>query len=89
MELRSLVFLALSLFTFSAHAQFGFFDQMFGGGGGGHQHQQQQQQNVRSDSQWYQSQYENGMLAVYFFPQLSLFISITTTHISTTKSYTE
>lgn len=61
MELRNLILLAVSLFTFSVHAQFGFFDQMFGGGG--HQHQQQQQQqNVRSDSQWYQSQYENGML---------------------------
>ena len=53
-----MIMLLVSLFTFTANAQFGFFDQMFGGGGG---HQQQQQpQNVRSDSQWYQQQYENG-----------------------------
>lgn len=41
----------------SATAQFGFFDQMFGNQG----HQQHQEpQNVRSDSQWYQAQYEGG-----------------------------
>ena len=48
----------VALFTATATAQFGFFDQMFGGGG--HPHQQQQQQNVRSDSAWYQQQYEAG-----------------------------
>jgi hypothetical protein len=48
----------LSFWAVSATAQFGFFDQMFGNQG----HQQQQQpQNVRSDSQWYQQQYEGGM----------------------------
>lgn len=57
MELRNLVLVVMGLFTLQVHAQFGFFDQMFGGGG---QQQQQQQQNVRSDSSWYQSQYENG-----------------------------
>lgn len=59
MELRTLLFMIASFLTFGvSNAQFGFFDQMFGGSGGGHQ--QQQQQNVRSDSQWYQSQYEGG-----------------------------
>jgi hypothetical protein len=48
--------LLLGLWTLTATAQFGFFDQMFGGGG----QQQQQQANVRSDSSWYQAQYENG-----------------------------
>jgi len=47
-----------------ASAQFGFFDQMFGGAGGGgpaqHQHQHQQPQDVRSDSAWYRAQYEGG-----------------------------
>lgn len=52
-----IVFL-LSLWTLTATAQFGFFDQMFGNGG---QQQQQQQANVRSDSSWYQAQYESGM----------------------------
>jgi hypothetical protein len=58
MELRNMLFLVVSFLVLGANAQFGFFDQMFGGGGGGQQ--QQQPQNVRSDSQWYQSQYENG-----------------------------
>ena len=47
----------LTTWFLGATAQFGFFDQMFGGGGG----QQQQPQNVRSDSSWYQAQYEGGM----------------------------
>ena len=51
------LFLLLGLWTLTATAQFGFFDQMFGNGGG---QQQQQQANVRSDSSWYQAQYENG-----------------------------
>lgn len=49
------ILLLLGLWTLTATAQFGFFDQMFGGG-----QQQQQQANVRSDSSWYQAQYENG-----------------------------
>ncbi|KAH7396410.1 hypothetical protein BKA66DRAFT_455056 [Pyrenochaeta sp. MPI-SDFR-AT-0127] len=40
---------------FGSSIQFGFFDQMFGG-----QQQQQQAQNVRSDSSWYQAQYEGA-----------------------------
>jgi hypothetical protein len=48
-----------SLFLSTTSAQFGFFDQMFGG----QQQQQQHQepQNVRSDASWYQAQYEGGM----------------------------
>jgi hypothetical protein len=53
--------LLLGLWTLTATAQFGFFDQMFGNGG----QQQQQQANVRSDSSWYQAQYENGMSIHY------------------------
>jgi hypothetical protein len=49
----------------TATAQFGFFDQMFGGGGG---HQHQEPQNVRSDSSWYQAQYEAGTLLNSFAP---------------------
>jgi hypothetical protein len=58
MELRNLVLLIVSFLTLGVNAQFGFFDQMFNGGQ--QQQQQQQQQNVRSDSQWYQSNYESG-----------------------------
>ncbi|KAF1943956.1 hypothetical protein EJ02DRAFT_399341 [Clathrospora elynae] len=49
----------------TAHAQFGFFDQMFGGGG---QQQHQEPQNVRSDSSWYQSQYEGAQCTHYLCP---------------------
>ena len=59
MELQAILLFALGFLSLGVNAQFGFFDQMFGGGGG---HQQQQQQNVRSDSGWYQAQYEGGML---------------------------
>ena len=53
----------LASLAWSASAQFGFFDQMFGGGGGGGGGGQQraEPQNVRSDSSWYQAQYEGGM----------------------------
>jgi hypothetical protein len=46
----------------SATAQFGFFDQMFGNQQQ-QQQQQQQPQDVRSDSSWYQAQYEGGALS--------------------------
>jgi len=49
--------LGLVLFATSAMAQFGFFEEMFGGQGG---HQQQQPQNAGSDSAWYKQNYENG-----------------------------
>jgi hypothetical protein len=42
---------------------------MFGGGGG---QQHQEPQNVRSDSSWYQAQYEAGMLLSSFSPYCAL-----------------
>ncbi|KAF1996996.1 hypothetical protein P154DRAFT_525173 [Amniculicola lignicola CBS 123094] len=65
MELLTILFLFLGILGTGVRAQFGFFDQMFGGGG--HQ-QQQQHQNVRSDSQWYQAQYENAQCDKYLCP---------------------
>ncbi|CAA9962897.1 long chronological lifespan protein [Pyrenophora teres f. maculata] len=65
----------LTLLTTPTLAQFGFFDQMFGGSGGGgqqqghhHHHEQQEAQNVRSDSSWYQSQYEGAQCTHYLCP---------------------
>ena len=58
-----MIFAVIGFWSLGAHAQFGFFDQMFNGGG---QQQQQQPQNVRSDSSWYQSQYENGTVHPLF-----------------------
>jgi hypothetical protein len=49
--------IVLSAWFISSSAQFGFFDQMFGG----QQQQHQEPQNVRSDSSWYQAQYEGGV----------------------------
>lgn len=51
-----MILTVIATFFFASSMQFGFFDQMFGG-----QQQQQQPQNVRSDSSWYQAQYEGGM----------------------------
>ncbi|KAF2113588.1 hypothetical protein BDV96DRAFT_613537 [Lophiotrema nucula] len=65
MELFNVLLLSVSFFSFTVRAQFGFFDQMFGGG---QQQQQQQQQNVRSDSAWYQQQYENAHCSNYLCP---------------------
>ncbi|KAF2871147.1 hypothetical protein BDV95DRAFT_573384 [Massariosphaeria phaeospora] len=68
-RLSTVLSLVLSFLALGAHAQFGFFDQMFnGGGGGGGGHQQQQQQNVRSDSSWYQAQYEGAHCTNYLCP---------------------
>lgn len=49
---------ALLLLVSVAHAQFQFFEQMFGGGGG-RQEQQRASQNVPSDSSRYQSMWES------------------------------
>lgn len=62
-----MIFAVLTAWFFGCNAQFGFFDQMFGGGGGGGQ-QQQQPQNVRSDSVWYQQQYEAAQCSHYLCP---------------------
>ncbi|RAH73724.1 protein lcl2 [Aspergillus aculeatinus CBS 121060] len=50
-----------------AHAQFQFFEHMFGGGGGGG-HQHQAPQNVPSDSSRYQSQWESAHCDRYLCP---------------------
>ncbi|KAL5115593.1 Long chronological lifespan protein 2 [Pleosporales sp. CAS-2024a] len=50
----------------STRAQFGFFDQMFGNQG--HHQQHQEPQNVRSDSSWYQAQYEAAQCTHYLCP---------------------
>lgn len=62
--LLSLLFALLG----TVSAQFNFFEQMFGGqggGGGGHHHHQQQQQNAPSDSSWYRSQVDRGIISQY------------------------
>ncbi|KAF1967426.1 hypothetical protein BU23DRAFT_290125 [Bimuria novae-zelandiae CBS 107.79] len=64
MELRALILALATLLLSGVNAQFGFFDQMFGG----QQQQAQQQQNVRSDSSWYQAQYENAHCDKYLCP---------------------
>ncbi|KAI2613440.1 hypothetical protein GGR54DRAFT_328641 [Hypoxylon sp. NC1633] len=56
--------LLLALLSTLAHAQFGFFDQMFGGG----QQQQQQPQNVPSDSSIYRSNFEHLHCDNYLCP---------------------
>ncbi|TPX08678.1 uncharacterized protein E0L32_009867 [Thyridium curvatum] len=66
---------AISMLVFflgSANAQFGFFEQMFGGQDGGHGHghghQHQQQQNVPSDSSWYQANVDKAVCDKYLCP---------------------
>ncbi|PYH96167.1 hypothetical protein BO71DRAFT_482353 [Aspergillus ellipticus CBS 707.79] len=50
-----------------AHAQFQFFEHMFGGGGGGG-HQQHAAQNAPSDSSRYQSQWGSANCDKYLCP---------------------
>ncbi|KAG6032664.1 Long chronological lifespan protein 2 [Claviceps citrina] len=59
----------LSLFSL-ATAQFGFFDQMFGGHNEGHGHHQhhQQPQNNPSDASHYTSQFEQSVCDKYLCP---------------------
>ncbi|KAK3937459.1 long chronological lifespan protein 2 [Diplogelasinospora grovesii] len=65
MRFFSLFTLLLCSFLGVASAQFGFFDQMFGGGG---HHQEQQPQNVPSDSSMYRTQYERAHCDRYLCP---------------------
>ncbi|KAI1157451.1 hypothetical protein F5B18DRAFT_645038 [Nemania serpens] len=58
--------LLLPLLASLAQAQFGFFDQMFGGQQ--QQQQQQQQQNVPSDSSIYQNNFERLHCDNYLCP---------------------
>ncbi|GJN74961.1 hypothetical protein VFPFJ_10775 [Purpureocillium lilacinum] len=68
-----LVLAFLSLLSCAA-AQFGFFDQMFGGGGGqhddGHPHQQHQhrQANNPSDASLYRAHYDQSSCDNYLCP---------------------
>ncbi|KAI0471498.1 hypothetical protein GGR56DRAFT_677407 [Xylariaceae sp. FL0804] len=72
---RLLLSLLLLLFSSPAHAQFGFFEQMFGGAGGGggqpghhHHHQEQRPQNVPSDSSIYRNNFERMHCDNYLCP---------------------
>jgi hypothetical protein len=65
MRFFSLPFALVSLIGV-AHAQFGFFDQMFGGGHQGHHHHQPQ--NVPSDSNAYMHNYMNSYCDNYLCP---------------------
>ncbi|KIH92367.1 hypothetical protein SPBR_03329 [Sporothrix brasiliensis 5110] len=53
------------LYAHVAFAQFGFFDQMFGGGGG---QQHNDPQNVPSDSAWYRGNVEKMHCDKYLCP---------------------
>ncbi|KAI9041686.1 protein lcl2 [Aspergillus affinis] len=63
---------ALLLLATMAHAQFQFFEHMFGGGGGGggggRQGHQQASQNVPSDSSRYQNSWESATCDKYLCP---------------------
>jgi hypothetical protein len=65
--MRNLSFIPYFLFALmgSVSAQFGFFDQMFGGGG---QQEQRRPQNVPSDSSWYQSNVGQAHCDKYLCP---------------------
>ncbi|CAK7216922.1 Long chronological lifespan protein 2 [Sporothrix curviconia] len=65
---RPLALLALALFAAMANAQFGFFDQMFGGNGGGGGQQNNGPQNVPSDSAWYRGSVEKMYCDKYLCP---------------------
>ncbi|KAI1505793.1 hypothetical protein F5X99DRAFT_415841 [Biscogniauxia marginata] len=63
------ILLLTFLFSSIASAQFGFFEQMFGGSGGGHAHQEQQRpQNVPSDSAIYRSNFDRMHCDNYLCP---------------------
>ncbi|KAF1918697.1 long chronological lifespan protein 2 [Ampelomyces quisqualis] len=55
--------IVLGAWSIPSSAQFGFFDQMFS-----NQQQHQEPQNVRSDSSWYQAQYEGAQCSHYLCP---------------------
>lgn len=65
-----LALLQAILLASTVSAQFGFFDQMFGGGGQGghHGHGHQQQQNVPSDSANYRHNYQRSYCEHYLCP---------------------
>ncbi|PHH65709.1 hypothetical protein CDD81_1795 [Ophiocordyceps australis] len=65
------LFLLFAVLAFSAAAQFGFFEQMFGGGGGGgeeHHHHHHQHQNNPSDASLYTQRYDQSVCDRYLCP---------------------
>ncbi|KAK9425968.1 putative Long chronological lifespan protein 2 [Seiridium unicorne] len=68
MRTFSPLLLVLAAFLSTATAQFGFFDQMFGGGDGQQQQQQRQQPNVPSDSTIYRQNFESFTCDNYLCP---------------------
>ncbi|KAM0818429.1 putative Long chronological lifespan protein 2 [Seiridium cardinale] len=69
MRTFSPLLLVLAAFLSTATAQFGFFEQMFGGGDGQQQQQQQRQQpNVPSDSTIYRQNFESFTCDNYLCP---------------------
>ncbi|KAI0546714.1 hypothetical protein F4679DRAFT_556769 [Xylaria curta] len=68
LPLRPITLLLMALYTSLASAQFGFFDQMFGGGSQQAQQQQQRPQNGPSDSSLYQTNFERLHCDNYLCP---------------------
>ncbi|KAI0903566.1 hypothetical protein F4823DRAFT_568561 [Ustulina deusta] len=67
--LNTATVLLLALLASAAHAQFGFFDQMFGGQQQQQQQQQQQRpQNVPSDASFYQANFDRMHCDNYLCP---------------------
>ncbi|KAI0155489.1 hypothetical protein BJ166DRAFT_530634 [Pestalotiopsis sp. NC0098] len=65
MRTYATILVVLAAFLSTATAQFGFFDQMFGGGG---QQQRQQPQNVPSDSSVYRQNFDSFTCDNYLCP---------------------
>ncbi|PGH09408.1 hypothetical protein AJ80_07683 [Polytolypa hystricis UAMH7299] len=63
---RLLALLGVLLLSTLVHAQFQFFEQMFGGGGG--QERSQEDHNGPSDSVWYQRHYDGARCSKYLCP---------------------
>ncbi|CAK7203845.1 Long chronological lifespan protein 2 [Sporothrix eucalyptigena] len=63
--MHRLLLWAVALFVSLAHAQFGFFDQMFGGN---QQQHHNEPQNVPSDSAWYRGNVEKMRCDKYLCP---------------------
>ncbi|TGJ80529.1 hypothetical protein E0Z10_g8234 [Xylaria hypoxylon] len=66
--LNTVSLLVVAVLSSVAQAQFGFFDQMFGGNGQQQQQQQQRPQNVPSDSSFYQNSFDRMHCDNYLCP---------------------
>jgi hypothetical protein len=88
MRAFSTFFVLLSTLLSLASAQFGFFDQMFGGAGEA-QGQRQQAPNVPSDANWYREHYDGFKCDRYLCPDtLGAFLSSGQTQEFTNKCLT-